>query len=67
MSHSAKKTELNVNKKFTGIIFKLTFDICDSANVIFSCKHKFIVNNPIGFVIQACRWVQLYNLVILNC
>jgi hypothetical protein len=45
----------------------LTFNIGDSANVVFSGKHKFIIDDPIGFVIEACRGMELYNLIIFNC
>lgn len=42
----------------------LWFDVCTSANVVFGGQNKFIVENPLRFMVQDCRWVQLDNLVV---
>lgn len=43
----------------------LTFDIRYRSNVIFGGQYEFIVDNPIGLMIQAGRWMQLNNLIVL--
>lgn len=44
----------------------LTLNISHCAYVVFGSEYKFIVQNPLRFVIKAGRWMKLYNLVILD-
>lgn len=45
----------------------LWFDVCASAYVVFGGEHKFVVKNPLGFVVQNRRRVQLDHLVVFDC
>lgn len=44
----------------------LTFNVCHSPDVIFSGQNKFVINNPLWFMIQTCGRVKLNILVILD-
>lgn len=43
------------------------FDVCASADVVFGGEDKFIVEHPLGLVVQDCRGVQLDHLVVFDC
>ena len=45
---------------------KLTFDVCNSSNVILCREHKLIIDDPLRFVVQAGWGMKLYHLVIFN-
>lgn len=44
----------------------LTFDIGHCPDVVFRRQYKFIVNNPVGFVIKTATGVKLNDLIIFN-
>lgn len=43
-----------------------TFNVRDGSYVIFGRQHEFIVDNPIRFVVETCRWMQLHHLIIFD-
>lgn len=45
----------------------LWLDVCASADVVLCGEDKFIVEHPLGLVIQDRRWVQLDHLVVFDC
>lgn len=49
-----------------GLTELLTLNISDSSNVVLSGQHKLVVDDPVGFVIQASRRVQLNDLIIFD-
>ena len=44
----------------------LGFHIGHCANIVLCRQHKFVVEHPLGLVVQAGRGVKLYNLVVLD-
>lgn len=44
-----------------------TFDVGHGANVVFGGEHKLVVDDPVRFVVEASRGVQLHNLVVFDC
>lgn len=43
----------------------LRFDVCDGSDVVFSGQHKLIIEDPLGFVVEARRGMELNDLIIL--
>lgn len=65
MLHTGPPNTLQVNasKHYS----PLWLDVCASADVVFGGEHKFIVKNPLRFVVQNRRRVQLDHLVVFDC
>ena len=40
----------------------VSLDVSTCSNVVLGSQDKFIVQHPLWLVIQACGWMQLYNL-----
>lgn len=40
----------------------VSLDVSAGSNVVLGCQDKLIVQHPLRLVIQASRWMQLYNL-----
>jgi len=57
----------NISDNKDLVINGLTFNVRHSANVIFGGEHKLVIDDPVGFVVEASRGVQLHNLIILDC
>lgn len=62
-----EKNSLNFYGKFKKKQEQLTFHIGHGSNIVFGRQHKLIVYDPVRFVVQTRGWMQLYNLVILDC
>jgi len=42
------------------------FNVSDCANVVLCCQYELIIQNPLRFVIETRRWMQLDNLIVFH-
>lgn len=64
--HLAGRVVLQVIVVGRNVHEPLALDVGDGADVIARSQHEFLVQRPLGLVVQACGGVQVHHLVVLH-